>query len=137
MIIRRGDIFFIQPGSSVGCEQYAGRPGIIVSNDLNNKHSTVVEVVYLTTAPKKDLPTHVTVRSSPKGGVALCESIYSVSTERIGDYAGHVTQEEMANIEIALLISLGIQLASGIAQKVPASLPPPRSWRRFALSLAQ
>lgn len=137
MNIRRGDIFYILPGSCVGSEQQAGRPAIIVSNDACNRNSSVVEVVYLTTQPKKDLPTHVTIRSSPKGGTALCEAIYSVSTERLSDYAGHVTNEEMAALEIAMLISLGIQLAGETTRKIPNSITPPRSWRNFGLSSLQ
>lgn len=59
--IYRGDIFYIMPGSYVGSEQKSGRPGIIVSNDLANKHSPNVEVVFLTSQEKKALPTHVEV----------------------------------------------------------------------------
>ena len=36
-----------------------GRPAVIVSNDKNNAKSNTVEVVYMTTKPKTDLPTHV------------------------------------------------------------------------------
>ena len=46
---RRGDIYYIETGGvCVGSEQKPGRPGVIVSNDLGNKHSSNVEVVYLT-----------------------------------------------------------------------------------------
>lgn len=58
----RGDIFYIaNSGHVVGSEQRSGRPGIIVSNDLANKHSPNVSVVYLTSQEKKPLPTHVDV----------------------------------------------------------------------------
>ena len=58
--IRRGDIYYIDKYPTIGSEQQAGRPAIIVSNEKNNQHSSTVEVVYLTTQPKADLPTHVT-----------------------------------------------------------------------------
>ena len=62
--IRRGEIFYIARGGATnGSEQFADRPAVVVSNDENNKHSGVIEVVYMTTQPKTDLPTHVTVRS--------------------------------------------------------------------------
>lgn len=58
-MIKRGDIYFIRDTrQSIGSEQKADRPAVIVSNDANNKHSGVYEVVYMTTQPKTDLPTH-------------------------------------------------------------------------------
>ena len=40
------------PAKSIGSEQRADRPAIIISNDRNNNHSSVYEVVYMTTQPK-------------------------------------------------------------------------------------
>lgn len=48
----RGEIFFINEGESSGSEQGGARPGIIVSNDVGNKHAPIVEVVYLTSREK-------------------------------------------------------------------------------------
>ena len=95
MDIKRGDIWYIESGYSVGSEQRAGRPAIVVSNNRNNQYSGTVEVVYLTTQPKRDLPTHVTISSLSRESTALCEQITSVSTERFGSYRGAVTDEEM------------------------------------------
>lgn len=107
--IRRGDIFYIaRGGAATGSEQYADRPAIVVSNNECNKHSSVIEVVYITTQPKADLPTHVTIRSTGRISIALCEQVSSVSTERVNNYIGRVTDQEMENIDIALMISLGI-----------------------------
>ena len=66
MEIKRGDIWYVSKDNYTGCEQAAGRPAIIVSNEKNNACAETVEVVYLTTQPKKDLPTHVLIRSSVK-----------------------------------------------------------------------
>ena len=94
-----------------GSEQHSDRPAVVVSNDKNNENSNVVEVVYMTTQPKTDLPTHVTVRSTGRPSTVLCEQVYSVSTERIGTYIGECSDKEMENIDIALMISL--QLSGG------------------------
>lgn len=107
--IRRGDIFYIDRyGDTDGSVQNNGRPAIIVSNDRNNTTSTTFEAVYLTTAPKKDLPTHVTIRSAYKPSTALCEQIISVSINRIGNYIGHCTEDEIRALGIALCVSLDI-----------------------------
>lgn len=111
--IRRGEIFYIARGGGAtnGSEQFADRPAVVVSNDENNKHSGVIEVVYMTTQPKTDLPTHVTVRSTGRLSTVLCEQVSSVSTDRVNNYIGQVSEQEMKNIDIALMISL--QLSGG------------------------
>lgn len=98
-------------GATSGSEQFADRPAVVVSNDENNKHSGVIEVVYMTTQPKTDLPTHVTIRSTGRISTVLCEQVSSVSTERVNNYIGQVSEQEMKNIDIALMISL--QLDNG------------------------
>lgn len=98
-------------GATNGSEQFADRPAVVVSNDENNKHSGVIEVVYMTTQPKTDLPTHVTIRSTGRISTVLCEQVSSVSTERVNNYIGQVSEQEMKNIDIALMISL--QLDNG------------------------
>ena len=46
MEIKRGDIWYVSKDNYTGCEQAAGRPAIIVSNEKNNACSETVEVVY-------------------------------------------------------------------------------------------
>lgn len=108
--IRRGDIFYVQREPVCGSEQIAGRPAIVVSNESNNQHCGTVEVVYLTTRPKKELVTHVTIKSSGCLSTALCEQVSTVSVERLANYAGHCTDSEMAQLEVAMMISLGIKV---------------------------
>lgn len=114
--IKRGDIWYVANSyAAVGSEQRAGRPAIIVSNDQNNRFSSTVEVVYLTTQPKRDLPTHVTIRSISRESTALCEQVTSVAVERVGDYVCHISDSEMAAIEDAMLVSLGIEAGEQVA----------------------
>lgn len=111
--IKRGEMFYISRGGASynGSEQHADRPAVVVSNNKNNENSNVVEVVYMTTQPKTDLPTHVTVRSTGRVSTVLCEQVCSVSTERVGTYIGECTDKEMENIDIALMISLQLDNA--------------------------
>jgi len=109
--IIRGDIYYIAAeGCEVGCEQRSGRPAIIVSNNEANKFSPVVEIVYLTTREKKDLPTHVSINTSKYNSTALCEQITTVSKDRVGDYIGMCSEEELARVDEALLKSLDIEV---------------------------
>lgn len=109
-MIHRGDIYYIQDRSYTrGSEQGGDRPGVIVSNDANNKHSPVVEVVFLTCKNKKQLPTHVPIKSAKYPSTALCENVYSVSVQTLGNYVGHCTDKEMQQINNALQVSLGLE----------------------------
>ena len=108
----RGEIYYVMPeGCEVGSEQHSGRPGIIVSNDQNNKYSSTLEVVYLTTKEKKPLPTHIHIESSRLPSTAICEQVFTVDKLRMNDYVGKLTKNEMNEIETGMLISLGLENA--------------------------
>lgn len=107
--MKRGEIYYIESiYRETGSEQRGGRPAVIVSNDKNNENSEVVEVVYMTTKPKNDLPTHVFIRSALSPSTVLCEQVNSVSVKRIGTLIGKLTKNELAAVDSALAISLGI-----------------------------
>lgn len=54
------------------------------------------------------MPTHVRIESVGRRSTALCEQITSVDVTRLGDYKGHLTDEEMEQVDLALMQSLGI-----------------------------
>ena len=94
--MKRGEIYYINSiYNEEGSEQRAGRPAVIVSNDKNNECSGTVEVVYMTTKPKNDLPTHVFTRSAREPSTILCEQITTVSKDRVGDYYGSLAENEL------------------------------------------
>lgn len=110
--VKRGDIFYITYSKNFN-DSYSydttGRPGVIVSDDHLNRGSEYVEVVYLTTKIKRDMPTHADVFcKSPS--TALCETIHTVEKDRIGTYVRTVSDEEMEGIERGLINSLGMSM---------------------------
>lgn len=109
--INRGEIYYIvkEPGRTPQ-EQEAGRPAIIVSNNKCNLFSDNVEVVFLTTQEKKDLPTHATIFSTGKKSIALCERIQTIPKYRIAEYVCMCTTEEIKAVNKALADSLGLAL---------------------------
>ena len=113
-MIKRGKIYYIENivnSQSVGSEQFAGRPAVIVSNDKNNQKSETVEIVYLTTQNKSDLPTHVRICSTGIMSTALCEQITTVSKKRIGKYIATCSEQEVMLIDVAMSISIGIDFS--------------------------
>lgn len=106
-MILRGDVVYISKINTIGSEQEAGRPAVIVSNNKNNEFSETVEVIYLTSADKKDLPTHCQILCKTPS-TALCEQVTTVSKNRVGDFIRQVTGDEMKLLEKCIMISLGI-----------------------------
>lgn len=90
-----------------GSEQGGRRPAVIVSNNICNDVSPVIEVIFLTSRKKHPLPTHVNVQCELYS-TALCEQITSVDKSRLLDYVGRASPEEMQQIDEAIKISLGI-----------------------------
>ena len=121
MDVKRGDVVYIKKvGITVGCEQSVDRPAVIVSNDIGNKNSECVEIVYLTTQKKTYMPTHVEVVARVKS-VALCEQIYTVSKERIKEYIRSCTDAEMREINKALAVSIGLNTEPKQPEKIESA----------------
>lgn len=107
--VRRGDVYYINNNRGQrGNEIRKDRPAIIVSADFLNKHSGDVVVVFLTSQPKKDMSTHVTIRTTGRISEALCEQPTTISVERLNNRIGSVTEREMQQIDIALQIALNL-----------------------------
>lgn len=129
--VKRGDIFYIANSKfySTDPTNEAGRPGIIVSCDELNEHSPVVEVVYLTTKDKKPMPTHVGILCKIPS-TALCETIYTVTKDRLGDFVRTCTDREMAAIDRGMICSLGIAAPVVERERIKIPIKPMLSrWR--------
>lgn len=88
--------------------QRGTRPCIVVSNDRNNVHSSVVEIVYVTTAHKTKLPTHFKTNSTPEPSTVLCEAVDSVPKKDLKRYYGRLSFKERCLLNKCLKISLGL-----------------------------
>lgn len=117
--IRRGDIFYVHKfGIQVGSEEHTGRPGVVVSCDEGNRYSETVQVAFCTTQPKSNLPTHVEILSTGRASTVMCEQINTVSLERLGNYIGRCTAEEMRDIDIAVATALGLKKYPGLIERL-------------------
>ena len=107
--MKRGDIYLIRRrDDAVGSEIKKARPGVLVSCDALNNTSGVVEVVYLTTQPRRDLPSHA--HTARRTGVLShgCEQVDSVSVYLLGERIARLSAEEMQAVDQALQCSLGL-----------------------------
>lgn len=109
--ITRGDMFYVTRGDiTIGHEQQPGRPGIIVG--APPRGGATCMVVYLTTKRDKPDPlgVHVEINSAPKPSVALCDQIKTVDVRCLDSYCGHVTADEMAQVDEGIATALGLEV---------------------------
>lgn len=110
--IKRGDIFYIigdPENPPIGAEIWSDRAGIVISNDTICKTSNAIQIVYISTSQTKRLsPTHIPIISGNKKAIAICEQVHTVDISRITDQFGHITDEEMENVENGILFGQGI-----------------------------
>lgn len=98
--MRRGEIYWVDIPNAIGHELMKDRPAIIVSCDALNDNSPVVQVVYCSASPKKELPEHITIRSTEQISTALCENVYTVDKSRVGRFVGRCTRREMEQVDL-------------------------------------
>lgn len=114
--LHRGDVYYVKPFNVVGHVQRAGRPAVIISNEANNLHSPTVVIVYLTSQPKKGMPTHATVFATGEKNTVICEQIVTVDRSLLGDYMGSLSDFEMKKVDEAIKVSLSLNKSD---RKVP------------------
>ncbi|MFR1709002.1 MAG: type II toxin-antitoxin system PemK/MazF family toxin [Clostridium sp.] len=115
IVIKRGDIFYADLSPVVGSEQGGIRPVIIIQNDVGNRYSPTVIVSAITSQINKaKLPTHVEISSEEYGlnkdSVVLLEQVRTLDKRRLKEKIGHMTDEDMVKVDIALKISLDLKM---------------------------
>lgn len=95
-LCRNGDIFMARlPEETEGSIQAGERPVLIVSNDLANRYSPVINILPLTTSQTKaDLPVHVAIEDCGLLGksIVLAEQITSINKWSLLEKMGSIRQ---------------------------------------------
>ena len=105
---KRGEIYWISLDPTVGSEIKKTRPGIILSNDLSNKHSKRVIVGPITSSIDNLYPFEAKVEMPEGTKKIMLDQIRSVDKMRLGKKICTVTAQEMHNVEKALKITLAL-----------------------------
>lgn len=106
---KRGEIWYKKDEGYEGSLEGGFRPCIVVSNNTGNLYAPVVMVVYITTAKKNDMPTHLMVYSPPKPSTVMCEQITTIPKNSLVKMVGKVTEEEMKEVERCMKIALDMK----------------------------
>lgn len=109
-----GEIWMCNLSAASKNVQSGYRPVFIVSNNMNNTYSPILNVIPLTSKTKKKLPVHVELDNFREYGLQvrstmLVEQITTVSMDDVDRYIGRITDSDVfAEITRAMSIQFPI-----------------------------
>ena len=115
--IKRGDIFIYNFGTeNKGSLQSKKRAVVVVSNYKNNCFSTVVLVCPITSAIKKNIPTHAEINYRTCGllkeSIILCEQIFTIEKRLLEKYIGSLSNEDKKRMNKGLEVAIEVGKAT-------------------------
>ena len=111
-MIRRGEVYWVNLDPVIGSEADKTRPGLVISNDINNENAATVTVLALSTQLKRVYPFEVLLKKDvtglPEDSKAMAHQIRTVDKRRLmGQPLGSTLSDElMSRIESALKLHL-------------------------------
>ena len=114
---KRGDIYLADLGDGIDSEQRGLRPVVVVSNDMNNKHSSILQFAPITSQKKTNLPVHIPlgVKDGLKTDSVVCvEQIRTISKKRalVGNTFIKIVEldsNKMKQIDFAIKLQFGLK----------------------------
>ncbi|ELC8392142.1 PemK family transcriptional regulator [Clostridium perfringens] len=106
----RGDIFYADLPDKKGSEQSGVRPVVIIQNNLGNKYGKTLIVAPITSQDKKELPVHSEIYNInlERGSTILLEQVTTIDKNKVKEFVGHITRNELKKLNIALARSVGL-----------------------------
>lgn len=84
-------------------------PGLVISNDEQNKFSPLITILPLTSQVDKIYPFQVFSELKGKSGIILVDQIRTIDKKRFGRKLGELDLELMEKVERALHITLALK----------------------------
>ena len=112
---RRGDIYLANLDPYIGSEQGGTRPVIVLQNNAGNIFCPTLIIAPMTSRywKKADQPTHCIlddVDCLTSTSTVLLEQIKTIDKCRVKKYLGRVSRKQMAAVDDAIEISLGLRI---------------------------
>jgi mRNA interferase MazF len=95
-------------GSSVGGEIQKRRPAVVVSNDSANRHLNRLQIVPMTSRVDRVYPSEAAVKVGRRQSKAMADQLTTVSKQRLMNRMGKLSGLDMAKVEHAIMIHLGL-----------------------------
>ena len=126
MMVKRGEIYWVQLDPVKGSEQGGLRPGLVVQQDVGNRHSpTTVIVATTSTIPPRSYPFVVVIESTESGlpnrSAVNCARIATIQKDGTASRlrpprdestirpTGQLSPDKMAQVDAALKYNLGLE----------------------------
>ena len=106
---RRGEVWWVSFDPSVGGEIRKTRPALILSNNAANSALNRVIVVPLTSQTDKLYPGEALVTLNGEQSKAKADQIATASKHRLSNRLGSLSLADLAAVEKAVLLQLGIR----------------------------
>jgi mRNA interferase MazF len=106
--MKRGEVWWVRFGPSVGGEIQKERPAIIVSNDVSNKYLNRVQVVPFTGKVGQLYPSESEVALRGKRNKAMADQLTTVSKVRLINRMGRLSEEDVKKVEQAIRVQLDL-----------------------------
>lgn len=110
MPIERGDVYWVAFDPSVGGEIQKTRPAIVLSNNAANLVLNRVQVVPITSKTHRLYPGEAFIELKGEKRKAIGSQLATASKLRFGAKLGSLGAEDMARVEAAIVVQLGLTL---------------------------
>jgi mRNA interferase MazF len=110
--IKRGDIFIVNFDPTVGAEVRKTRPAVVVSNDINNRHSPIVSIAPITSNITRIYSFEVEIPAGTAGlrkrSKVMVNQTRAIDKLRLLEKKGRLSNDILSRLDSALRLHYDI-----------------------------